>query len=680
MTSSIANSLLASIASELRVRATSADWKAFARHVETHGAHLRALYFSLYGRRPDFQAQFVDLLTLAARSWLERAPELKSLDAQREANPRWFQSEKMLGGIAYVDLFAGNLDGIRAKLPYFKEIGLTYLHLMPLFKAPEGNSDGGYAVSSYREVNPAFGTMDQLRALAAELREAGISLCLDFIFNHTSDEHAWAQQALAGDPHYKDFYYILLRAEADRYDPYLREIFPDQHPGAFTPLSRWAAAEGRKTEDSEQKTEDGGQRTEAESRSSVISHPSSDLRPPDADHWIWTTFNSFQLDLRYENPAVFNAMAAEMLFIANLGVDVLRMDAVAFIWKKAGTACENLPEAHTLIQTFNTLSRIAAPSLLFKSEAIVHPDDVAKYIRPDECQLSYNPLLMALLWNSLATREVNLLNEAIRTRSQIHADCAWVNYVRCHDDIGWTFSDEDAARFGINGFDHRRFLNSFYTGRFEGGFAKGLPFQENPKTGDCRISGMCASLAGLEQALDRRDPLLTEHAIRRILLVHGITMSYGGIPLIYLNDEIGALNDYGFLNDAAKAGDSRWAHRPATDWAAHERRHEPNSGQGRIFDGLMHMVALRKQQAAFATRVEPVDTGNPHVLGFAHHHASGPLLVLANFSEHPQPVSSDLLHAQGLSWPAQDLIAGVHVVPEEGLSLSPYQLAWLKPG
>ena len=405
----------------------------------------------------------------------------------------------MLGGIAYVDRFAGNLEGVRAKVPYFKELGLTYLHLMPLFKCPEGNSDGGYAVSSYRDVNPHLGTMAQLRELAHGLRANGISLCLDFIFNHTSDEHEWAQKALAGDETHRKYFHILPRHEADEYDRSLREIFPDQHPGAFTPLSRWLKPSSSKP------------------------GPESGIERQDSadEEWVWTTFNSFQWDLNYANPDVFNAMAEEMLFIANIGVEVLRMDAVAFIWKQLGTVCENLPEAHTLIQAFNAIARIAAPALLFKSEAIVHPDDVAKYIRPDECQISYNPLLMALLWNTLATRQVNLLAQAIRTRSTIHVDCAWVNYVRCHDDIGWTFSDEDAAQFHINGYEHRRFLNQFYTGRFEGSFAKGLPFQENLKTGDCRISGMGASLAGLEQALERGDSLLIDHAIRRILLIHG---------------------------------------------------------------------------------------------------------------------------------------------------------------
>ena len=331
---------------------------------------------------------------------------------------------------------------------------------MPLFKVPEAENDGGYAVSSYRQVNPAWGTIEDLTNLADSLRKEGISLVLDLVFNHTSDEHDWVKQALEGKLEFQEYYRMFPdRVMPDAYEKNMREIFPDEHPGAFT---------YRK----------------------------------EIDRWVWTTFHAYQWDLNYANPAVFNQMAGEMLFLANLGVEVLRLDAVAFIWKELGTSSENLPQAHLLIQAFNAVARIASPALLFKSEAIVHPDDVVKYIHPDECQLSYNPLLMALLWNTLATRKVDLLDQALRQRFRLPEGTAWVNYVRCHDDIGWTFSDEDAANLNINGTDHRQFLNDFYSGRFPGSFARGLPFQENPKTGDVRISGTCASLAGLEKALN----------------------------------------------------------------------------------------------------------------------------------------------------------------------------------
>ncbi len=201
------------------------------------------------------------------------------------------------------------------------------------------------------------------------------------------------------------------------------------------------------------------------------------------------------------------------------------------------------------------------PGVLFKSEAIVHPDEVIKYISPDECQLSYNPTLMALCWESLATRNTSLLKRSLSHHFQLPSGTCWVNYLRCHDDIGWTFDDSDAWALGINAYDHRQFLNRFYTGQFPGSFARGVPFQENPNTGDMRISGTMASLAGLEQAIERDDDLLKEMAVKRILLLNSIILSIGGIPLLYLGEEWGSINDYDFVRDPAKAADSRWVHR-----------------------------------------------------------------------------------------------------------------------
>jgi glycosidase len=351
-----------------------------------------------------------------------------------------------------------------------------------------------------------------------------------------------------------------------------------------------------------------------------------------------------------------------MLSLANAGVEVLRLDAVAFIWKEMGTSCENLPEAHLLIQAFNCAARIAAPALLFKSEAIVHPDEVARYISPAECQLSYNPLVMALLWNSLATREVRMLDQALRERFAIRPGCAWVNYVRCHDDIGWTFSDEDAARLNINGYDHRRFLNAFYTGRFEGSFARGLPFQENPKTGDARISGTCASLAGLEKALKEETEHEIDLAIRRILLIHGVILTVGGIPLIYLGDEVGMLNDYGYRDNPAKAGDSRWVHRPQTDWELVERRSQPRTIEFSLYQGLKRLIRMRQENAAFSgSELRVIDTGNPQVLGFVRIYQNQRALVFANFSEQAQRIPGNLLRLYGLGYALRDLLTGEEI-------------------
>lgn len=608
------------------------EWKVFIRRLEANFPRLFSLLIHLYGQRYDFFYYLEELLLKMADAWMARPQALKELDAEREVDPLWYQSNQLVAGVCYVDLYAGTLHGIRKRIPYFKELGLTVLHLMPLFRTPPGEDDGGYAFSSYRAVDRALGTMEELSRLAAELRQEGISLVLDFIFNHTSDDHEWAQRAKAGEWDFQDYYYIFPdRRMPDTYEAHLREIFPHQHPGAFT-------------------------------------------YSQEMEKWVWTTFNSFQWDLNYANPAVFNSMVAEMLFLANVGVEVLRLDAVAFIWKELGTDCENLPEAHMIIQAFNAIARVAAPALLFKSEAIVHPDEVIKYIDLHECQLSYNPLLMALLWNSLATREVRLLNLALRERFEIPEGCTWINYVRCHDDIGWTFSDEDAARLGINAYDHRQFLNAFYTGRFAGSFARGLPFQENPKTGDARISGTCASLAGLEKALQAHDENEVALAIRRIILLHGIIITLGGIPLIYLGDEIGVLNDYSYLQDQSKSQDSRWVHRPFADDEKLELRHDPNTVEGKIYAALSQLIEIRKSTPIFAgQKMTVIETNNEHVLGYLRICDGERVLVLANFSENDQIVPKDALRLHAISYTFTDLLTGKRV-PYEDLVLKAYEI------
>lgn len=618
--------VLSAVAGQVDIPRGSRDWADFERRFDRHFPDLARLFHSLYGSRPDFQDQLESLVLETARSWKERPTDLKMLDAEREGSGDWFQSNRMLGGVCYVDRYAADLEGVRARIPYFKELGLSYLHLMPLFLAPEPLSDGGYAVSSYREVNPKLGTMEQLRELAVELRANGISLVVDFIFNHTSNEHEWARKAGAGDPRYSDYYWIFPdRTMPDAFEQNVREIFPEDHPGSFVPL-------------------------------------------PDG-RWVWATFHTFQWDLNYSNPEVFRAMAGEMLFLANQGVEILRMDAVAFIWKQLGTTCENLPEAHTLLQAFNAVCRLAAPSLLFKSEAIVHPDEVALYIDPAECQLSYNPLQMALIWEALATRDVSLLSQALERRHNIPAGTSWVNYVRSHDDIGWTFADEDAAEFGINGFDHRRFLNSFYVNRFPGSFARGVPFQDNPRTGDCRISGTTASLCGLEDG--------SAEAIRRILLAHSVTFSTGGIPLLYLGDEVGQLNDYDYALEEGHDADSRWVHRPQFPAERYANRTDPATPEGAIFTGLRRMAAVRAATPELAgTRLVPFTTNNPGVLGYQRPGDGSLVLALANFSDGPAVISAETL--SGFDAVARDLFSDDDVRIDEGIVLRPQDYVWLR--
>jgi amylosucrase/maltose alpha-D-glucosyltransferase/alpha-amylase len=625
------NRLLPRLEARFASGVDSDEWEGYLFRLRQHFPRLFSGLHALYGRHYDFFYHLESILAAATAMWIDRPQELKALDALRETDPQWYQSQRMIGAMCYVDLFAGDLAGLRQRIPYLTELGVNYLHLMPVFRVPEGDNDGGYAVSSYREIDPELGNMEQLAELASELRHHGISLCLDFVFNHTADEHEWAVRALEGDPEYQGYYRLFPdRSLPDAYEKTMVPVFPDEHPGSFTYRNRLKS-------------------------------------------WVWTSFHNYQWDLNYENPVVFNGMLEEMLFLANQGVEILRLDAVAFVWKQLGTTCQNLPEAHTIIQAYNALVRIAAPAMVFKSEAIVHPDEVRKYIDENECQLSYNPQLMALLWNSLATRKVDLLKTGMQRRFAIPGNCAWVNYVRCHDDIGFAFSNDDLTGTDNDPASHRRFLAEFFTGRFPGSFARGLPFQENPLTGEARISGTCASLAGLEQGLEAGDEQNVELAIQRILLIHGIILTIGGIPLIYLGDEIGMLNDYGYESDAEKIGDSRWLHRAAFDWTRAEARREPGTIPGRIYQDLLRLIQIRQQNPALdRAETEIVESGNPHVFAYFRTNGDYSVLVLANFSEMPQPIEGRRLRLLGLRKSVVDLVAGRTIVAAHTLEMEPY--------
>lgn len=622
----------------LQPKASSqAEWQAFTENLDQQFPRLFGLLHGLYGNQYDFFYHLESILETLFTAFQERPKVLRSQDKKRQNDPHWFKSEQMLGAACYVDLFAGDLKALREKIPYFKELGLSYLHLMPLFKAPEANSDGGYAVSDYRQVNPSLGTMADLKRLGSALRKEGIVMVLDFVFNHTSDEHEWAIKAQQGEQEYLDYYFCFdSKGDLAPYEPYLREIFPEIRQGCFT----WRE---------------------------------------DMNKWVWTTFNSFQWDLNYRNPAVFNAMLGELLYLANAGADILRFDALAFVWKEKGTVCENLPQAHELIQAFNAASRIAAPGLLFKSEAIVHPDDVVRYIDTNECQLSYNPLLMAMLWNSLATRDVTLMTQSLQARFPIPSDTAWVNYIRCHDDIGWTFDDTIAWRLGINPDDHRRFLNRFYTGQFEGSFARGVPFQENKTTGDCRVAGQLASLTGLEKAIEDQDDDEISRSIHRILMLHAIIFSIGGLPVMYMGDELGLLNDYHYLQDVDKQNDSRWVNRVAVNEADMAMRHQSDTPNGRVYAGLQKLIRLRQSQPLLGdAHTHIIDTGNPHVFGFTRTHDAETLLILANFSDFDQKIDAQLTQSLLSVGPIVDLLQeGKEVTPQGHLELAPHQVCWL---
>ena len=618
---------------------------AFATRFERFFTELRDPLVAVYGDDPRFADAWRGLLQAIAGTAAARAPELRALDHEREVTPDWLQREQAVGYVTYVDRFAGTLNGLRERLPYLRELGVSYLHLMPLLHARPEPNDGGYAVVDYGAVQPELGTLDDLRALAAELRGAGMALCVDVVLNHTAREHPWAQAALAGDPRRLAFYRTFAdRAEPDAYEATLPDVFPDLAPGNFTFV-------------------------------------------PELGRWVWTTFNDFQWDLDYRNPEVFRAMAEVVLDLAAAGVDVLRLDAVPFLWKRLGTNCQNQPEVHDLLQALRAVVRIAAPAVAFKAEAIVSPHELVAYLgagrhEGKECDLAYHNALMVLLWSSLASRRVGLMTHTLRAMPPTPPSAGWITYVRCHDDIGWAVTEEDAGAIGENGHLHRRFLADFYAGDFPGSFARGARFQADPHSGEARTSGTAASLAGLDAALERGDEGEVELAVRRVLLLYAVAFAHGGVPLVYMGDELGLRNDTGWESHPARRNDNRWMHRPAMDWAAAEARRDPASVEGRLWAGLRRLIDARRATRAVHAQgeTEPFVTGNDHVFGLERRRAGQRLVVLANFSEHRQPVRLAVVHERGAAvTPAGAEPDGRPLrIEGDAVVLEPYGYAWLR--
>ncbi|MCR8725689.1 alpha-amylase family glycosyl hydrolase [Frigidibacter sp. ROC022] len=617
-----------------------ADREIFELRLERSRADLFDMLDELYGQRSDYEAISKALLALLKRSWAARPADLKRLDLQRDLAPDWFQRPRMAGYVFYVDRFADTLAGVQERLDWLDSLGITYVHLMPCLKPRPGDSDGGYAVMDYGAIDPRLGDMADFGSLAAALRARGISLCIDLVLNHTAQEHDWARRAAAGEAKYRDYYLIFEDDSLPRqYEETLVEVFPDTAPGNFT------------------RQADGS--------------------------WVWTTFNRFQWDLNWANPQVFLEMAGVMLDLANRGVDVLRLDAVAFLWKRMGSRCQSEPEVHKLLQALRAVSRIAAPALIHLEEAIVSPAEMLSYLgrgRHDgkEGNLAYHNSLMVQFWSALAARDCRLMTHVLRSHFPTTVtNATYATYIRCHDDIGWAVTDEDAGAVGLNGHLHRAFLSEFYTGEFPGSFARGALFQENPATGDRRISGSFASLAGLERAGD--DPLATEMAVARILLGHALIASYGGIPLIYMGDEIAMLNDWGYLDDPEHAPDSRWLHRPRMDWEAAQSAQSGETAAARVLTGTRRILARRAAIPAFhgAVPVEILAPGPEAVLAYRRRAPVDPVLCLLNFSEQPQPVSAEWCRGEGVRR-FDDLLAERPVPTDDGaVRLPPYGALWL---
>jgi amylosucrase len=582
------------------------------------------------------------LAEVVATGWLARPDSLRARDRERLLTPDWFQRPDALGYVAYADRFADTLAGVAEHVDYLRELGTTYLHLMPLLKPRVGANDGGYAVADYREVREDLGTMADLGKLATTLHENGIALTIDLVLNHVAREHAWAEGARAGDGRYRDYFLVFPdRSVPDEYERTLPEVFPGFAPGNFT----W---------------------------------------DDDLAGWVWTTFNDYQWDLNWSNPDVVCEFADITLHLANRGVDCLRLDAIAFLWKRMGTDSQNQPEVHGLTRALRAVARIAAPSLVFKAEAIVAPAQLVQYLGVGEyaghvSDLAYHNSLMVQIWSALATRDARLLVHALAKFPPKPTTTAWATYLRCHDDIGWAIDDADAASVGWNGFAHRAFLSQWYLGEAPGSFSRGAAFQVNEATGDSRTSGTAASLAGIEQALEVGDVPMLERAIRRLECAYAIVYGFSGIPLLYMGDELALRNDTSYLDEPEHADDNRWMHRPHMPWDAAARRSDRASLEGRVFAVVKHLGEVRRSLPSLHAAVEsvPVETSNRAVLAVVRRHAAGDLVQLYNVSEEWQRCDAGMLGTLR-GGELVDHLGGDVPREEDGqLVLPPYGASWI---
>ncbi|MBR1684915.1 MAG: alpha-amylase family protein [Clostridia bacterium] len=535
------------------------------------------------------------MLATIYRAWEERPQSMRELDSVREADPDWYKGHDLVGMLMYVNAFAGNLQGVRSHLDYIRESGVNYLHLMPLLESPVGRSDGGYAVSDFRRVQPELGTMEDLSALAEDCHAQGMSVCLDFVMNHTSEDHAWAKRAKNGEKAYQDRYFFYDNWEIpNAYEQTVPQVFPTTAPGNFS----WC---------------------------------------PEAGKVVMTTFYPYQWDLNYANPVVFNEMTDNMLFLCNHGIDIIRLDAVPYIWKALGTSCRNLRQVHTLVRMMRMICEIVCPATLLLGEVVMEPSKVVPYfgtVEKPECHLLYNVTTMASLWHTVATADVRLLAYQLQQVFALPRAYTFLNYLRCHDDIGWGLDYGFLSQFGQQEVPHKKFLNDYFTGRFPGSSSQGELYNDDPRLGDARLCGTTASLCGLTSARAAGDAEGIENALRLDLMLHALMFTLSGIPVLYSGDEIGRDNDRDYHLNSLKADDSRYLHRGNLPWDIAEKRKDPEAIEGRLHSSICFMEKLRREHVVFDATADTwlLHTGNDQILGIGRYKDGEKLLGLFNFS------------------------------------------------
>ncbi|MCG4532939.1 amylosucrase [Mediterraneibacter faecis] len=612
------------------VRNVNNTEKIFAQRMEKHQDELRWLYMELYGN----DAMYAELCEQMHDYYLKRSTELKKRDIKKEKNPDWFKEKEMLGMMLYIDNFAGNLKGVEKKLAYLKECNVNCLHLMPFLDTPKGKSDGGYAVADFRKVRPDLGTMKDLARLTEKCHENGMNVCMDFVMNHTSEEHEWAKRARAGEGEYMSRYFFYDNGDIPaRYEETVPQVFPTTAPGNFTWL-------------------------------------------PEIGHYVLTTFYPYQWDLNYRNPRVFNEMMYNFLFLANQGMDIIRIDAVPYIWKELGTSCRNLKEVHTVVRMMRMIAEIVCPSVILLGEVVMEPEKVVPYfgtVEKPECHMLYNVTTMATTWNSIATRDIRLLKKQMDIVSRLPKQYTFLNYLRCHDDIGWGLDFDTMKQWGMEEPSHKRYLNDYFTGKIAGSISRGELYNDDPVTQDARFCGTTASMCGIEAAGFEGNAEKMQTAIQEDLMLHAYMLTQSGIPMLYSGDELGQVNDYSYKDDAEKASDSRYLHRGAFLWELADKRKDLSTVQGQLFQMLNRLEQIRRQENVFSQEAEvyTYDVHNDSILGILREYKGERFIALFNFSESEQTA---WMQEEGIF---RNLVNG-EIVEVKDPVLKGYEFVWMK--
>ena len=595
-----------------------------------HYDELKWLYMELY----DDQDMFTELVMKLESFSKERAKALKDLDLGREKDPGWYRQNDMLGMMFYIDNFAGNMKGVKAKLDYIRECNVNYIHLMPFLESPAGRSDGGYAVADFRKVQENLGTMQDLKALTGACHKKGISVCMDFVMNHTSEDHEWARRARAGEEEYRKRYFFFEDETIPRqYEQTVPQVFPTTAPGNFTWLE-------------------------------------------DAKQYVMTTFYPYQWDLNYRNPRVFNEMMYNFLYLANQGIDIVRIDAVPYIWKTLGTQCRNLPQVHTIVRMMRMICEIVCPGVLLLGEVVMEPEKVVPYfgtVEKPECHMLYNVTTMATTWHTVATRDTGLLKRQLDIIDSLPREYVFLNYLRCHDDIGWGLDYHYLRSEGIDEIAHKRYLNDYFRGYTGSSNSRGELYNEDLVSGDARFCGTTASMCGIERAIEEENGPMLDSSIRMDIMLHAYMLMQSGIPVIYSGDEIGQLNDNAYKEDPEKAVDSRYLHRGRMQWDLAEKRKDPDTVQGRLFKALDQLEKIRQSHKAFVSYADTwtVDTWQREVLGIGRWYDGEKLIGLFNFSEHDRTAWINETDGEYV-----DLISG-RTMQAKGVDIPAYGFLWL---